>query len=207
MYVKRAYGYIGTEQAGFVRLGQTDSAFTLLQTGVLEGFGDGAQWNIDGGIIQAMPTNAVPSTFVYADTSKLYATDKIVYLSPTIDGFSMGVGFEPNSNGLKQGTANCAAGAPLTTAPLSPRPTSATESATERRNTIDAALMYAETVDGFATKANFGILNAAPVKYTGASDAAPYGLKTMTVYQARCADQLCRLHPGRQRQVGFGRKR
>ena len=52
MYVKRAYGYIGTQQAGFVRLGQTDSAFTLLQTGVLEGFGDGAQWNIDGGIIQ-----------------------------------------------------------------------------------------------------------------------------------------------------------
>ena len=28
IYVKRAYGYLGTPQAGFVRLGQTDSAFT-----------------------------------------------------------------------------------------------------------------------------------------------------------------------------------
>ncbi len=48
-----------------------------------------------------------PATFIYADTSHLYATDKIVYLSPTIDGFSMGVGFEPNSDGLKEGTGDC----------------------------------------------------------------------------------------------------
>ncbi len=32
--------------------------------------------------------------------------------------------------------------------------------------------MYAETVDGFATKANLGILNSAPVNDTGSSAAA-----------------------------------
>ena len=34
LYVRRAYGYIGTPDYGYVRIGQTDGGFTLMQTGV-----------------------------------------------------------------------------------------------------------------------------------------------------------------------------
>jgi hypothetical protein len=44
LYVRRAYGYIGTTDAGYVRFGQGDGAFELLQRGVIETFGDGSQW-------------------------------------------------------------------------------------------------------------------------------------------------------------------
>jgi hypothetical protein len=179
IYVKRAYGYLGTSQAGYVRLGQTDSAFSLLQSGVVEGFGDGAQFNADGGIINAVPSNTVPGNFVFADQSKLYATDKIVYLSPKIANFSMGVGFEPSSNGLKEGTANCATAA--TTCSSVSSYSSSTVNYTARKNTIDAALMYAANLHGFLTKASVGVLNAAPVNdtYPGVAQ-----VKGMTVYQA-----------------------
>ncbi len=188
IYVKRAYGYIGTAQAGFVRLGQTDSAFSLMQTGVLEGYGDGAQFNTDGGIYSAMPTAAAPAVFIYSDSSTLYATDKIVYLSPTIAGFSMGVGFEPNSNGLKEGTGSCTT-AGTTCADLAASPTYSDTIGSRRKNTIDAALMYAETMDGFANEASIGVLNSAPIAYNGLASGIPltdaqYGYKGMTVYQA-----------------------
>ncbi|HEY1857889.1 porin [Acidocella sp.] len=184
-YVKRAYGYIGTSEAGYVRLGQTDSAFSLFQTGVLEGFGDGAQWNTDGGLINALPTQVVPSTFIYADASALYATDKVVYLSPSIAGFSVAAGYEPSSNGLKEGTANCVQTSLNLCSNISS--TNVTQSLSQRKNTIDAAVQYSGDLGGFATKANLGIINAAPVNFTGvttAASAAPFGVKEMTVYQA-----------------------
>jgi hypothetical protein len=184
-YVKRAYGYIGTAQAGFVRLGQTDSAFSLLQSGVIEAYGDGQQFNADGAMFTSIPSGATPTNFVYADTSGLYATDKIVYLSPTIAGFSMAVGFEPSSDGLKEGTASClnasstggsgnSACNDIASAPI--------ENATFRRNTIDAAVMYAETFGGFANKASIGILNSAPTEDTAAGTIEKF--RGMTVYQA-----------------------
>ena len=190
LYIKRAYGYIGTPGAGFVRLGQTDSAFTLLQTGVLEGYGDGAQFNSDGGIFNAIPSAAEPGTFVYADSSHLYSTDKVVYLSPTVAGFSASVGFEPSSDGLKEGTGTCSTassnnGATAPTSTCNSIASSPNTNANFRRNTIDAALLYAVTVDGFATKASLGILNAAPIANTQVPLASGANrFKGMTVYQA-----------------------
>lgn len=188
LYVKRAYGYIGTPEAGFVRLGQTDSAFTLLQTGAIEGYGDGAQFNSDGGIFNAIPSNAEPGTFVYADSSHLYSTDKVVYLSPTVAGFSASVGFEPSSDGLKEGTGDCSTAASTSTGGSSlcnDIASSPNTNANFRRNTIDAALLYAVTVNGFATKANLAILNAAPIANTQVPLATGANrFKGMTVYQA-----------------------
>ena len=71
-----------------------------------EAFGDGAQWNTDGGEYSLLPSASAPANFIYADSSSLYATDKVVYISPTIDGFSAAAGYEPNSNGLKEGYGN-----------------------------------------------------------------------------------------------------
>jgi hypothetical protein len=183
LYLKRAYGYIGTPDSGFFRLGQGDSVFGLDQAGVVEAFGDGAQFNTDGGESSLLPTAATPSNFIYADTSNLYATDKIVYLSPAFAGLSAGIGYEPNSNGIKEGYGNNAA-ASDTSAALVSAPV-AGDSGKRRKNTIDAALLYTLKANGFVTKASIGAIYGAPVNYTGAAvnAAAPRGYDSLEVYE------------------------
>ncbi len=166
LVVRRAYGYIGTAEAGIVRLGQGDSAFGLLQDGVIESFGDGDQWNSDGGIGSIVPGDAHP-TWLFADTGALYATSKIVYLSPSFAGINFGVGFEPNSNGINEGIANCATAA-LTCGDLSSAPGGAGN--TRRKNTLDAMVQYTLLSDGVGFKGSVGYLTAAPV---GNSSGAP----------------------------------
>jgi hypothetical protein len=96
LYVKRAYGYLGTPDYGFVRFGQTDSAFTLLQSGVVEAFGDGGQWTLEGGQAVMFPSSTTPAgsnQFIYADQTPVYATDKVVYVTPAFAGISGIVGY------------------------------------------------------------------------------------------------------------------
>jgi hypothetical protein len=186
LYIKRAYGYLGTAEGGFVRAGQTDSAFSLFQTGVIEAFGDGAQYNTDGGESSFLPSNAAPGNFIYADASGLYATDKVVYISPTIAGFSAAAGYEPNSNGLKEGYADNATANSLSAA-LAASPTAA-DIGKRRKNTVDAMLQYGLKSNGFVTKISGGIIHGAPIAYDGAAVAAPsalhFGYDDLTVYQA-----------------------
>jgi len=188
--VKRAYGYLGTDASGFVRLGQTDSAFSLDQAGVVEAFGDGSQFNTDGGVGALLPTDASvnggSNNFIYADTSNLYATDKVVYISPAIAGFSAAAGYEPNSNGIKEGYGNNAA-ASSTSADLSSSPVT-TDIGKRRKNTIDAALLYTLKANGFVTKASAGVLYGAPIDYDGpkvttAGSALVHGYDNLEVYE------------------------
>ncbi len=186
-YVKRAYGYIGAPTSGFVRIGQGDSAFSLMQSGVVEAFGDGAQFNTDGGVASLLPTEATPGNFIYADASGLYATDKIVYLSPAIAGFSVGGGYEPNSNGLKEGYSTNAE-ASSTSAALAAS-TAAGDIGKRRKNTVDAMAQYAFKGDGLVFKASGGILYGAPIAYDGAkvaygASALHYGYDSLEVYTA-----------------------
>jgi hypothetical protein len=184
LYIKRAYGYIGTVQGGVVRFGQGDGPFSLLQTGVVEAFGDGAQYNTDGGIEQALPSNSAPSNFIYADASGLYATDKVVYMSPTIAGLAAGVGYEPNSNGLKEGDGACAT-AVSTCADLAASPT-AGDIGKRRKNTIDAMLSYSVSSMGAVSKVSGGLIHSAPIAYDGervTTGALKYGYDDLTVYQ------------------------
>jgi hypothetical protein len=198
IYIKRAYGYVGTEQGGFIRLGQGDSAFSLLQSGDVEAFGDGAQFNTDGGVASLLPTAATPGNFIYADASGLYATGKIVYISPAIAGFSVAAGYEPNSNGIKEGYGDCASASTLSsTSSTSPSTVCADESSSplsgdigkRRKNTVDAMVQYAMESDGVKLKASGGILYGAPIDYTGAAvgfgkGALHYGYDNLEVYQA-----------------------
>ena len=56
-----------------------------------------------------LPSGATPGNFIYADTSSLYATNKILYITPAYvepllgGSLSATVGYEPNSNGIKEG--------------------------------------------------------------------------------------------------------
>jgi hypothetical protein len=188
LYVKRAYGYVGTPEFGFVRFGQTDSAFTLLQAGVVEAFGDGGQWTLEGGEALMFPSAATPAggnQFIYADQTAVYATDKVVYVSPVYAGFNVVAGYEANSNGLKEGYLSDAA-ASSTSANLSSSPAPG-DIGSRRKNTIDGGVQYLETINGYKIKASADILHGAPIAYTGPADTlpatAPYGYDSLNVYQ------------------------
>lgn len=180
LYVQRAYGYIGTPDYGFVRFGQTDSAFSLSQVGVIESFGDGSQFNADGGENLMLPS--APSPFIYSDASALYSTDKIVYESPAVDvlaGKLSGIiGFEPNSNGIKQGYANVA------TAYNANANSVAGGSANRRRNTFDASVSYANKLNGFANKVSVSYLHGSPLGSTNGVYPTRYGYNELSVFQA-----------------------
>jgi hypothetical protein len=170
-----------------VRVGQGDSAFSLLQTGVVEAFGDGAQFNTDGGLASLLPTAADPGNFIYADASNLYATDKIVLLSPAVNGLSAGIGYEPNSNGLKEGY-NSNTTASSTSAALDSSSV-AGDVGTRRKNTVDAEAKYVYKGDGFVATLGGGFLYGAPISYDGAKLAKgtspdALGYDALQVYQA-----------------------
>lgn len=98
-YVRRAYGYIGTPAWGLIRFGQGDGPLSLFTTpGITTGeaFSTGA-W--DGDVPDLMPGNASPGWF-FNDVSGEYATNKIVYLSPTWFGLNASVSFAPNESNL-----------------------------------------------------------------------------------------------------------
>lgn len=181
LYIKRAYGYLGTKNDGFVRFGQTDSAFTLSQTGVVENFGDGAQLNSSSGPALMLPT--LPGLFVYADTGRLYATNKIVYETPTFHTnygeISAISGFEPNSNGLKMGYASTgsANGANANSVPGGDN--------ARRRNSFDASLSYANHLGAVANKVSVAYLHGTPLGTTNGSygAGAPYGYAPLSVFQ------------------------
>ncbi|MDE2390034.1 MAG: porin [Rhodospirillales bacterium] len=182
LYIRRGYGYIGTPNYGFVRFGDTDSAFTLSQVGVIENFGDGAQFNADGGPYIMLPS--IPGQFVYADSSHLYTTSKIVYETPAVGvlgGELSGIiGFEPSSNGLKEGQDST--GSALGSAATS----IAGGSNGRRRNTLDASVSYSNVVDAFANKVSIGFLHGAPLSSTNGSygAGAPYGYDELNVFEA-----------------------
>jgi hypothetical protein len=168
LYVRRAYGYLGTTQTGYVRLGQTDGAFTLLQVGVIEQFGDGGQWALDGGLYNLLPSGQ-PGQFIYADVGPLYATDKIVYISPAVQEpvlggkFSAIVSYEPNSNGLKEGASTISGDlSELNDAIVG-------GSSNRRRNTFDGMVGYTVKLGTFATKVAGGYLEGQPMGNIGAA--------------------------------------
>ncbi len=191
IYLRRGYGYLGLPAAGTVRLGLTDSAFTLLQTGVVEGFGDGGQWTLEGGVRDLLPAAAAPvRTFIYADQVALYATPKLVYLSPDFGGVKFEAGYEPRSTGLKQEDDLCTGANSLCAGPL---PTDTRGDAGKRRqNTVDGAAQYTLQTNGFLIKAMAGFLYGTPIgtdtgvpAATAAGPAAlARGYNALAVYQA-----------------------
>jgi hypothetical protein len=163
LVIRRAYAYLGTKEAGIVRIGQGDGPWTLMQDGVFENMGDGNLWNSDGGIGSLVPGAAHP-TWLFSDTGALYATQKIVYLSPSFGGVNFGIGYEPNSNGFKEGIANCGV-ASVTCGALSSAPGG--EGNARRKNTIDAMVQYTMTMQGFGVKLSGGYITAAPIGNSG----------------------------------------
>jgi hypothetical protein len=98
VFVRRAFAYLASDNAGLVRLGQGDGVLGLFDNCIFtsqcwdagEGVFDG------GGSQQTAPSGAVPP-FVWLSLSGAeYGNSKIVYLSPQYYGFDFGVQYAPN---------------------------------------------------------------------------------------------------------------
>ena len=162
LYLRREWGYIGTDQLGTIRLGSIDSASSLYMTGNFENFNDGGL----NGDVPALIAGANQIDWPFADVGAMYTTSKAVYLSPQFLGFDAGVSFEPNTGNVTA-TNSCAGG--VGGAIGCERLASITNSNPEtgrRRNTLDALLRYRGTFGGFGIAATGGYITSANVKDT-----------------------------------------
>jgi hypothetical protein len=109
VFVRRAFAYMGTDQAGIVRIGQTDGVIGLFDGGVFTSqTWDGGVGNFNGGQSQAWGvTNATGVTYAWlSQAGSEYSNTKIVYLSPQFFGFDFGVQYAPS---MFNGYTSCAA--------------------------------------------------------------------------------------------------
>ena len=166
LYTRRAYGYVGHASVGTLRLGMGDSPFSLMATGQMFGLGDsnfcGDTWSVAG----PARMGAMPSPFQNC-SGNMYTTNKIVYLTPSFNGFDFGVGFEPNT-----GTGGMQSGC-LVAGSLSGcdnQSSGAGNDLKRRRNTVDVAARYRGVVNGVGVAVSGGYLASGKVaNVTGAA--------------------------------------
>lgn len=149
LFVRRAYGYFGTDQVGTFRFGQTDGPGTLFLLGTSEGFNDGG-WNGD---LPGLVTGNTAPLWAWSDVGNVYTSSKIVYLSPSFYGFDFGVSFSPNTGNLQDNNGGCgtAAGNCATASAL---PGGLTDSTARRTNMVEAAVRYRGTFSGLGVAAS-----------------------------------------------------
>ena len=93
LYLRRQFGYIGTDKFGTIRVGATDNPGSLYATGTFENFDAGG---LNGDIGGFLPGN-LQINYPFATVGNIYATNKVVYLSPQFYGVDFGVSFEPTT--------------------------------------------------------------------------------------------------------------
>ena len=94
LYVRQANTYVGTDNLGFLRIGTGLGAQTLFEVGLLDDFDIGG-WNAFDS--SSVPTNMAP-IWPWADDGAEYMAARIMYVSPVIYGFDMGIAFAPNNS-------------------------------------------------------------------------------------------------------------
>ncbi len=158
LYVFQAYGYLGLPQLGQVSFGQENGPSVIFETGTFEGFNDGG-WN--GDIEGMIPTVANP-VYPFPDSGSQYdqATDKIVYLSPTLAGFQFALGFTPNQTAENYADAETSGPFPLSAS-------GQTVLGGTPRNMIDIGGQYTKTFGPVGVQIGADYTDAGQVNYTG----------------------------------------
>lgn len=170
LYLRREWGYIGTNTLGTVRFGAADGPATLFMTGNFENFNDGG-WNGD---VNNYPAGNTQPTWPFADVGNLYTTNKVIYLSPQFYGFDAGVSFEPSSASVGLGSSNgcngsdninafIVAGQSNAGAGCDRLASTSTGDYTRRRNTVDVGLRYRGTFGPVGLAANAGYIGGGKV--------------------------------------------
>lgn len=180
LYFRRAFGYVGLDNLGTLRIGSGDQPSSLFMTGTFENFDNGG-WNGDLPGDGAM-TGILPS-WPFADVGSRYTTDKIVYLSPNFYGFDFGLSYEPNTGNLNVNTGCGIGGQPGNTGTFAGcdalSSTVIGGELARRRNTFDGVMRYRGTFGPVGIAATAGYMasghvgdNGAPVtatRYSGLS--------------------------------------
>jgi predicted porin len=116
LFVRRAFTYLASDQAGLLRLGQGDGVIGLFDNCIFTSqCWDAGDGGLDaGGSQQDQPGNVSPPFVWLAQVGAEYANSKIVYLSPQVYGFDFGVQYAPS-----QGNAfsNASGSTPIEAAP------------------------------------------------------------------------------------------
>ena len=99
IFVRRAFVYMGTDQVGIVRIGQTDGLIGLFDNGTYtSATWEGGVGSFNGGMMQATsPSAGVAIPFAWlSQAGSEYSNTKIVYLTPQFAGFDFGVQYAPS---------------------------------------------------------------------------------------------------------------
>ncbi|MGD0108786.1 MAG: hypothetical protein ABSC06_32830 [Rhodopila sp.] len=117
MFVRRAFTYLATDQAGIVRFGQGDGVLGLFDPCIFQsGCFDAGIGNVNGGLEQTYGPSNVAIPFVWLSQAGYeYGNSKIVYLSPQYFGFDFAVQYAPSEGNAFQAEgsgAGCGQAAP-----------------------------------------------------------------------------------------------
>jgi outer membrane protein OmpU len=166
LYVFQAYGYLGLPEIGQVSFGQQNGPSVLTETGFFEGFNDGG-WNGD---IEGMIPAAAQPVYPFPDSGSSYdqATNKIVYLSPTLSGFQFAVGFTPNQTAMNYSNAVTSTTTPITGG--------------QARNMIDVGGQYTGKLGPIGLQVGADYTTAGKVNYTGGDTGFVTDYKTMKIF-------------------------
>jgi hypothetical protein len=182
LYVRREWGYLGTDQLGTIRLGSTDQPSSLYMTGNFENF-DGGGLNGD---VPAFINSNLQITWPFADVGSYYTTEKAIYLSPQLYGFDFGVSYEPSTANVNGGANGCGAGGPVGSNFVNPAgsftaaagangtgvagpgcdalsSSPVNSESGRRRNTVDALIRYRGSFGGFGIAATAGVIEGSHV--------------------------------------------
>lgn len=174
LYLRRYNGYVGTASVGRFFFGAENNAIGRLSAGTtMEDFDYTGGFNGDS---PAAVTTATVINYPFLRTSSWYTTNKLVYLSPSYAGFTVGAGWEPSQS---TGEATITSGA------IGPNTSSLAGNTgvnSLRRNTIDVAAQYKGSFGPVALTSFIGYLQSATVNDSTATAAtAKYkGLQVFT---------------------------
>jgi hypothetical protein len=93
IYVRHANVYVGTTDAGFLRIGTGLGSQTLYEIGLNDEYGFGGWIDMASSNI---PTNLAP-VWPWADGGNAYMAARLQYVSPVFDGFDFGISFAPTN--------------------------------------------------------------------------------------------------------------
>ena len=166
LYLRREWGYLGTDQLGTIRMGVTDQATSLYMTGNFENFDSGGI----NGDVPGIAGNALMN-WPFADVGSYYTTNKVVYLSPQLFGVDFGVSFEPSTANVNigSGCGNVGAGGANSQAVSGPgcdrlSSTPINGETARRRNTFDGLVRYRGSFGGFGIAATAAYIGGSNVK-------------------------------------------
>lgn len=170
LFVNRAWGYVGTDQLGRLQFGQVDGITSQMRTGTFEGqIADGG-WN---GWAPGMTTGVNPWRFssVGGDLSQ-----KVVYTSPRLAGFQVGLSFSPSSatNTAGFGNAVGAGGASSQSASI------LASDLARPRNMFQAAARYTGTFSGVGVQAMVGYYGSSAIQNVNVGGVTNRGLSLVS---------------------------